>query len=214
MLTEELRIIAGLQDSKVIENPLPKLIKEEHEHILREKQRIKDEQKTVVSHFTLFKEKMETYQSMIDTVMKLFEDKSQKEFIDGLFETKYSNLQKFADIVINEGISSSMKYLENNYYNLKEELEKINYLVEIVDETNSEDFFVSQTIFTEETHNLHIRLFKNKDLTEKVSNEIPYGSQIISIGENLSVVKDSGKKYYTTLSPEQLHLLEQKGYLI
>lgn len=215
ILTEDLRIIAGLQESRSIENPLPALIKEHEEQLLREKQRVLDEKKTVVSHFTLFKEKMENYQSMIETVMKLFEDKSQKEFISGLFETKYSNLQRFADIVINESIDSTMKHLEKHYYNIKEELDKINYLVESDNEMNAKDYFVANTIFTDDTkHSLHIRLFKHKDLIEKVSNEIPYGAQIISLGENLAVVKDSGKKYYTTLTPQQLTELEKKGYLI
>lgn len=215
ILSEEIRIMAGLQESKSVDNPLPNLIKEEQEKILRERQRVIDEQKTVVTHFDLFKEKMGNYQKMINTVMSLFEDQSQKKFIDGLFETKYSNLQKFADIVINEDIESSMKYLETNYQVLKEELDNINYLVENDNETNAVDFFVSETLFSQdENHNLHIRVFKNKDLTNKISNEIPYGSQIISLGESLAVVKDSGKKYYTTLSPTQLKELEKKGYLI
>lgn len=215
MLTEDLRILAGLQESKTVDNPLPKLIKEEKQQILREKQRIANEQKTVVSHFSIFEEKMKSYNEMIIKVMKLFEDKNQKEFIDGLFETKYSNLQRFADVVINESMSNAISHLEKNYYTIKEELSKIEYLVESDNEADGKDYFVSDTIFSNDTkHNLHIRLYKQKNLDEKISNEIPYGAQIISLGENLAVVKDSGKKYYTTLSPKQLNELEKKGFLI
>jgi hypothetical protein len=215
MLTEDIRILAGLQESKTIENPLPQLIKEEQQQILREKQRIIDEQKTVVSHFDLFEEKMSKYNEMMTKVMKLFESNNRKEFVDGLFESKYSKLQRFADIVINEGIASAMTHLEKNYYHLKEELDKIEFLIEADSETNSQDYFVSDSIFSQDKkHNLNIRVYKNKDLEEKVSNEISYGSQIISLGENLAVVKDSGKKYYTTLSPTQLKELEKKGFLI
>jgi len=214
MLTEDLRILAGLQETKSVENPLPKLIKEEQTQILKEKQRIIDEQKTVITHFDVFKDKMEKYNLMIERVMTLFNDKNQKEFVDGLFETKYSHLQKFADVVINDSISTSVNHLEKNYYTLKEELEKIEYLVEADNESSGKDYFVSTTIFSKDTHNLHISLFKQKDLEEKFSNEIPYGSQVISLGENLAVVKDSGKKYYTSLSPNQLIELEEKGFLI
>lgn len=215
MLTEDLRILAGLQETKSVENALPKLIEEEQTQLLKEKQRIIDEQKTVVTHFNVFKDKMEKYNLMIERVMTLFNDKNQKEFIDGLFETKYSNLQKFADVVINDSLYTMMHHLEKNYYHLKEELEKIEYLVETDNESIGKDYFVSDTIFSKDTkHNLYIRLFKHKDLSEKILNEIPYGSQIISLSENLAVVKASGKKYYTPLSPTQLLELEKKGFLI
>lgn len=215
VLTEDFRILAGLQESKTIENPLPKIIKEEQEQILREQQRIENEKKTVISHFNLFEEKMFKYNNMIQKVMKLFDESNKKEFVDGLFESKYRNLQRFADIVINDSLSTMMIYLEKNYYDIKDELEKIEFLIENDNVINSEDFFVSNTIFSHDpNHNFNIRVYKNKNLDEKVSNEILYGSQIISINNNMSLIKESGIKYYTPLTLEQLKELEKKGYLI
>lgn len=210
-----MRIVAGLQESKIVENPLPKIMEYERQKILREKQRIIDEQKTVISHFDLFKEKMEKYQEMISTVSKILDEKNSKEFINGLYESKYTQLQKFADIVINDSMSDTMQYLDDNYYILKDELSKISKLNEIIDTNNYPTFFVAETLFThDKKHGLNIPVFKYQTLEEKVSNEIPYGAEIIYLSEDLTVIRHSGKKYYTRFTKDQIDELESKGFLI
>lgn len=215
MLTEDMRILAGLKESKTVENPLPKLMEAERQQILVERQRIIDEQKTVITHFNLFQEKMERYQEMIETVNKLFADKNKKEFIGGLYESKYNHLQKFADVVINDKLSIVMEYLDNHYYAIKGDLDRIVRLNEAIDENNAKTFFVSQTLIShDKDHGINIPVFKYQTLEEKVSSEIPYGAEIILISENLTIVRHSGKKYYTRLTSDQIKHLEKKGYLI
>lgn len=215
MLTEDMRIIAGLQESKTVENPLPKLMESERQQILREKQRIIDEQKTVTTHFNVFQEKMERYQEMIATVSKLFEEKNSKEFINGLYESKYTQIQKFADVVINDSMATTMNYLDKNYYVIKNELDRIVRLNEAIEENNAPTYFVAEALVTHDPkHNLNIPVFKYQTLEEKVASEIPYGAEIICISENLTIVRHSGKKYYTRLTTEQVKSLEKAGFLI
>jgi len=214
MLTESMRVLAGLQETVTVENLLPKLIKEEQQQILREEQRIKDEKKTVVSHFDTFKENMERYQQMIEVVNEMFSEEKTQEFVAGLFGGKYTRLQRFADIVINESFGRAMQHLDQNYYIIKEEVDKINFLMEAVNETDAPSYFVSNALISKDEHDIRFNVFKNKDLTEKVSSEIEYGTQILSITESVSMIKVNGKKYYTTLTNTQLKTLENKGFLI
>lgn len=210
-----MKILAGLRESKSVDNPLPRLLEAERQQILKEKQRVIDEQKTVVTHLDLFQEKMEKYQEMIKTVNRLFIDKNKKEFVSGLYESKYSRLQRFADIVVNDSLSTIMTYLEDNYYSIKEDLDKIIRLNESIDENNAKTFFASQTLTSHDpNHSINICLFKYRTLEEKVSSEIPYGSEIMLISENLTLVRHSGKKYYTRLTENQIATLEKKGFLI
>lgn len=210
-----MRIIAGLQESKIVENPLPKILAEEKRQILREKQRIIDEQKTVITHFDLFKERMERYQEMISMVSRLFEENNSREFIGGLYESKYSQLQKFADIVINDSMSVTIQYLDDNYYAIKNDLDRITRLNESIDENNSPTYFVAESLISHDViHNINIPVFKYQTLEEKVSSEIPYGAEIIHISENLTIVRHSGKKYYTRFTFDQIKTLENKGFLI
>ena len=215
MLTEDMRILAGLKESKSVDDPLPRLMEAERQQILRERQRIIDEKKTVVTHFSLFQEKMERYQEMITTVNKLFEERNRKEFVGGLYESKYNHLQRFADVVINDSISTVMSYLDDHYYVIKGELDRINRLNEAIEENNAPTFFVSKVLFShDDAHGFNIPVFKYQTLEEKVSSEIPYGAEIILISENLTMVRHSGKKFYTRLTSTQISLLEKKGFLI
>jgi len=209
-----MRLLAGIQKSETRTNPLPQLIKEEQEEIITKRQRIKDEKKTVISHFDIFKENMTKYQTMIEMVNDIFDEKKSKEFVNGLFENKYTRIQKFADIVINESFGKSMEYLDEYYYVIKEEVDKINYLNEEIEESKSQTYFVANLLKSKDTHDIKFNVFKNKDLTEKVSDEIEYGVQILSIKENISMIKIKGTKYYTTLTKNQLETLENKGFLI
>jgi hypothetical protein len=215
MLTEDMRIVAGLQEAKTVENPLPKLLEAEKQQILRERQRIIDEQKTVTTHFTIFQERMERYQEMIQTVSALFTPENTKEFVGGLYESKYAQLQKFADVVINDDLSTAMSYLDENYYVIKTELDRIGRLNEAIEESNAPTYFVAEPLVTYDSeHNLNIPVFKYQTLEEKVASEIPYGAEIIQLSENLSIVRHSGKKYYSRFTTEQLTMLEKKGFLI
>lgn len=215
MLTEELRIIAGLQESKIVENPLPKLIKENEQKKLKEQQRILNEKKTVISNFDLFEEKITKYKDMITLVAKILESEKSKVFLNGLLENKYNSFKKFADIVINDDFSTAVQFLEKNYYFLKEDIEKIDFLVEKIDESKAESYFVSNTLVSKDrNHDITFNLYKNKDLTEKVSTEVEYGSNILLVNDFLSIVKINGKKYYSDLSKSKVDILLKKNYLI
>lgn len=210
-----MKILAGLKESKTVENPLPKLMEAERQQILREKQRIIDEQKTVITHFDIFQQKMEKYQDMIATVNKLFEEKNRKEFVGGLYESKYNHLQRFADVVINDSLSTVMEYLDDHYYAIKGDLDRITRLNEAIEENNAPTFFVSKLLVSHDReHGFHIPVFKYQTLEEKISNEIPYGAEIILISENLTIVRHSGKKFYTRFTKQQIDVLEKKGFLI
>lgn len=215
MLNEELRVLAGLQESLIKEDTLKTFLIEEETSRLKEKQRKMDEHKTVASNFDIFQQKIEQYKETIALVYTLFNSNNSKEFVNGLFEQKYTYLQRFADIVINESFSTSISYLEQHYYSIKEELNIINHLSEELDESNAETYFVSNKIVsTDTTHNITFRLFKNKNLTEAISNEILYGSQISLISDNFVIVKESGKKRYALLTRTHIKTLLDSGYLI
>ncbi len=215
ILNEDLKILAGIQSHRNIENPLPKLIFEEQQQQLIETQRIIDSQKTVITHFTTFQEKIEKYASMIELIKSICENDQAKVFVNGLYESKYTTLQQFADIVINDELPTVMIYLEKHYYSIKADIDDINKLSEIINEDNAEIFFVANNIISQdEKHNLTIPMYKHNTLEEKIYREISYGAQITYISENLSIITDSGKKYYTTLSRQHISILENKGFLI
>lgn len=215
MLTEEMRILAGLQNSKKVENKLPSLIQKEKQKIFDARQRIVNEQKNVLSHFDIFKEKIEKYNNIMFFISKLFESGNIEELKKGLYESKYKKIQTFADIVINDSLSITMGYLENHYDEIKNEIDKIMLLTEKIDEQNGKTFFVAKTLISHDLdHNIKIPIFKDKLLEQKISNEIHYGSEIIYLTEKLSIIKYDGKKFYTKISLNNIDDLEKKGFLI
>ena len=210
-----MKILAGLQTSKHVENPLPKIIESEQHQYLVEKQRLENEQKTVFGHFNIFEKKLLRYEEMLKNINVLFEEKNKKYFLSTLTESKNKLLQTFGDIVINDDIDVAMKYMFENYYSLKDEIEKIVKVNEKINETDAPTYFVSQPLITHDSmHNVVISVFKHQTLQEKISNEIPYGAEIVYISESLTLVKHSGKKFYCRLSKDNINLLEKKGFLI
>lgn len=215
MLDEQTRILAGLQESQKIEDPLPLLIERENQEYLTIKNRLENEQKSVLSAFNIFQDNFNRYAEMCNLVNTLFKTDNKKVFFDGMLISKYTYIQKLADITINDNISKTMNYLNNNYYNIKAELESINMINSIIDESKAKSYFVSNTITSyDEKHNIVFSIFEQQTLENKVSNEIPYGAEIIYISEDLSIVRHSGKKFYLVLNEINIIKLEKLGYLI
>lgn len=215
MLTEEMRLFAGLQESKTVVDPLPQLMEDERQQILNEKQRALNEKKSVLSDFDTFQSKIEKYKGMIEVVSSLCEGDIKAEFITGLLESKYSTLQKFADVVINDDFITAMSYLEDNYYFLRESIDRIQKLIETLDEEGAPTYFVAKSLVSQDNdHDLNVFVFKTKTLEEKISSEIEYGSEIIYLSENVSSVRCNGKKYYSKFTASQIEMLEKKGFLI
>lgn len=214
MLTEDMRILAGLQNSRIVEDPMKKFIEDERKKRIADKKRI-NERKDIISNFDLFKECIEKYNSIISDIYKLLEKENSRVFLNGLTESKFNMLHIFSNIVINEDMNASFTYLENNYTEIKKELDTVIMLTESVDMDNCKTYFVSNTIITHDlSHNIKIPLFKDKLLSEKISNEIPYGAEIIYLNENISIIRYSGKKFYTKLNNKELSILEEKGFII
>lgn len=215
MLTENMRILSGLQESQIKTDPLDLFLKEEENREIVEKTRKINEHKVVASNFDLFNSTMNTYKTMIETVCKIFEDKNSKEFINGILEHKYTNLQHFASIVLNQTFMESIQYLDKNYYHILDEMKSIEYITESINESEAECYFVSNNIISDDIrHNIRVRLFKNRDLTERISDEINYGAQLIIISENCVIIKDSGKKRYSSFSSSEIKKLLSAGFII
>lgn len=215
ILTENMKILAGLQESKIIENPLPKLIEAEKRELFLEQERIRNAKKSVLGNFSIFQEKMEEYGKMINTILGLFTPENSKMFNTGLVESKYPQLQRFADIVINDDLTKTMVYMDAYYYEIKEELDLINKMNESINEDNAPSYFVARDIKSNDSrHHMNVTLFKYKTLDEAIMDVIPYGAQLIHISEKLTIIKDGGKKYYTSLSTNQIEQLEKNNFLI
>ena len=56
MLTEDMRIIAGLQESRQVDNPLPMLLEIEKQEKIQRINRDLNSKKNVTTHFETFKE--------------------------------------------------------------------------------------------------------------------------------------------------------------
>lgn len=210
-----MRLLAGLQESRTVENLLPQLIETERQQVLKEKQRVLDERRSVLRDFDTFQSKIDEYKDMIEVVSLLFEEKNRALFVEGLLESKYSELQKFADMVINDDITVSMSYLEENYQQIKASVDKIQKITTTLNEDAGLTYFVARPLITDEDdHGLNVFVFRNQTLEEKVSNEILYGAKIVFLSEDISVVRYRGNKYYTKFSLSQINMLEKKGFLI
>ena len=215
MLTEDMRIIAGLQESKQVDNPLPMLLEIEKQEKIQQINRDLNSKKNVTTHFETFKENITEYYEMIESIKTLCENQYSQEFISGLFEARYNAIEKFANIVINENISTVFQYLDEHYNSIKNELEKIKKINEIIDIENAPTYFVTHEIYSDDApHHLNIKIYKNKTLEEHIDNMIPYGAEIIYISEELTIIRHSGKKFYTRLTKNEINLLEVKKFLI
>lgn len=215
MLTEDMRIIAGLQESKHVDNPLPMLLEIEKQEKIQQINRDLNSKKNVTTHFETFKENIIKYYEMIESIKTLCENQYSQEFISGLFEARYNAIEKFANIVINENISVVFQYLDEHYNSIKNELEKIKKINEIIDIENAPTYFVTHEIYSDDApHHLNIKIYKNKTLEEHIDNMIPYGAEIIYISEELTIIRHSGKKFYTRLTKNEINLLEVKKFLI
>lgn len=215
MLDEKIRIFAGLQENIIVENQIFKLIEKENSDNLINFQRSENKIQTISSQYNIFQEKIIKYKEMIDNISQLLEEHNTKEFLHGIYESKYNYLQKMIDIIINDNLTTTMTYLDEHYSNIKNELDAIILLNENIDENNGTMYFVAETLINRDTkHEFNILLFKHKTLEEKIANEIPYGAAIIYLTDELSIVKHDGKRSYTYFTKEQLLSLEKKGFLI
>ena len=210
-----MRIIAGLQESKTVENPMMGFIEQERTRTREQQARLKNEKKNVIGNFTLFEEKISRLKEMIGVVEQLFADANAKEFINGLYESRYSKLQQFADVVINDDMPVALEFLEQHYYSIKTEIDKISALNERLHESSCPIYFVANALISnDQQHNITIPVFKYQTLEEKIADEIPYGAELVQVSDSITLIKHSGKRFYTRLTEQQLHLLEKKGFII
>lgn len=214
MLTEDLRVLAGLQESTSQHNPLPEYITEVQQIQKDEEIRKANSTYTVASNFDLFRTKMTKFKAMFEMMDKLMNSTNASTFVNGIMESKYSKLQEFAEITLNESMAQAILFLENNFVLIEREIFKINSINEMIDEDKAETYFVSNLISSKGHHGIRFNLYENKDLTNQIGDEIPYGTQIVSIAEGLSIVKLDGKKIYSSLTREDLKQLEDKGLLL
>lgn len=214
MLTENLRVLAGLQESTSQHNPLPEYITEIQQIQKEEEIRKENSTFTVASNFDLFRTKMTKFKAMFEMMDKLMNNENASTFVNGIMESKYSKLEEFAEITLNHSMAQAILFLENNFVSIEREIFKISSINEEIDEDKAETYFASTLISSKGHHGIRFNLFENKDLTEQVGTEIPYGTQIISIAEGLSMVKLDGKKIYSSLTRDELKQLEDKGLLL
>ncbi len=214
MLTEDLRVLAGLQESTAQHNPLPEYITEIQQAQKADELRKEKSTYTVASNFELFKSKMDKFKAIFEMIDSVTSKDNTSTFINGIMESKYSKLQQFVDIVLNDSMAQSILFLENNYNLIEKEILVIHNINEHIEEDSVDTYFVSNLISSKGHHGIRFNLFKNKDLTEQIGTEIPYGTQIVSISENFSLIKLDGKKIYSSLTREDLKNLENKGLLL
>lgn len=214
MLTEDLRVLAGIQESVNTINPLPKYITEIQQAQFLEEQRNQNTTYSVATGFSTFKVNITKMKGIFEMLILVTEADNASTFINGIMESKYSTLEKFTEIAINDSIAQSIAYLENNFNSIEREILSIQYTNETLEEDNEETFFVSNLIKSNDHHGIDFTLFENKDLTHAIGSELEYGTQIISISESISMVKINGKKIYTSLSRSNLYDLESKGLLL
>jgi hypothetical protein len=120
--------------------------------------------KNVTTHFETFKENITKYYEMIESIKTLCENQYSQEFISGLFEARYNAIEKFANIVINENISVVFQYLDEHYNSIKNELEKIKKINEIIDIENAPTYFVTHEIYSDEPYEHLIDLATDEDV--------------------------------------------------
>ena len=214
MLTEDLRVLAGIQESVTTSNPLPTYITEIQQAQKIEEQRRENTTYSVASNFNTFKSKITKIKAMFEMISVIIEEDNASTFVNGIMESKYPKLEQFTEIALNDSIAQSIAYLENNFDMIEKDILSIQYINETIDEDSAESYFVSNIITSQGYHGIGFDLFENKDLTDKIGSELEYGTQIISISETVSMVKLNGKKIYTSLSRTDLKDLESKGLLL
>jgi len=210
MLDENMRILAGLQEGLTVENPFFEFLAEEENRLLLEEQRILGETRTVLTHFNLFREKMQEYNKMFETVLKLFDGENTKSFIAGIQDEKYEHIKKFAELIINDSVANAFKFLDENYDDIFGEITHIMMLNEVIDEMQATVYFVSQHIDESDG----FKIFSDALFENNLDIEIPYSAQLLYISESLTLVKFSGKKFFAKIPLEQLEVMERKGILI
>jgi hypothetical protein len=214
MLTEDLRVLAGIQESVSATNPLPKYISEIQEAQKIEEQRIENSSYSVASNFNIFKTKITKIKALFEMISVIIEDDNVSTFINGIMESKYPKLKQFTEIALNDSVAQAVAYLENNLKLVEQDILSIQYINETIDEETADTYFASNLITSKGHHGIDFDLFENKDLTQKIGHKIEYGTQIISMTETLSMVKLDGKKVYSNLTRCDLKELEKKGLLL
>jgi len=214
MLTEDLRVLAGIQESVAASNPLPTYITEIQQAQKLEEQRKENTTYSVASNFNTFKTKITKIKAMFEMISVIIEEDNASTFINGIMESKYPKLEQFTEIALNDSIAQAVAYLENNLELVERDILAIQYINETIDEENADTYFVSNIITSNGHHGIDFDLFENKDLTNNIGSELEYGTQIISVSESISMVKINGKKIYTSLTRSNLKDLERKGLLL
>lgn len=213
ILNEQLRILSGLQESQFKENPLPQLLEQERKlHETLEFRKL-NSKKNVLDNIETIHQEWSRYTKMIESVNNIFSSENKKLLVDGLFESKYSTIQQLFNISINEGMSHAIRYMQDNYSVLNNELNRITYLTETINHDDYDYFFATKDISIEDL-GIEFKIYKNKDLTEIVSNTIIYGSEISYLSDDLTIIRSSGHKLFTTILKEQFDLLVSSGFII
>jgi len=205
MLTEELRILAGLQESKEIVNPLPEIIKNEENNSKIIKLRKENEQKTVLGHFQIFEDKFNN----LSNIMHRFDNliKNKDVFMDGLIDNNYQYLQQAIEIMINESTEVFIMFIENNKNDLIKEFDMIDNIKVNIDESKLKDFFVAS--------DLNKTLYKDILLKEKKDNiGIEYGDHILILNDNLAIIKKNNKRFYFKLTEQEILYMVDNNILL
>jgi len=205
MLTEELRILAGLQESKEIINPLPKIIKNEENHNKLIKLRKENEQKTILSHFQIFENKFDNVLNIIKRFDNLIKNKDI--FMDGIIDGKYQYLQKAIETMINDSTVDFMRFIKNNKANLIKEFDRFDCIKVNIDESKLKDFFVAS--------DLNKTLYTDISLKEKKDNiAIEYGDHILILDGDLAIIKKNNKRFYFKLTEKEILYMIDNNILL
>ena len=214
MLTDEIKILAGIESSIPAVNLLHDYIKEAQYHESQKVQRTQNIQYSVVSNLNIFEHKFDELKKMIAAVDVLLTEHNKITFIDGVLDSKFNILQQFADRVIHDDLVEAITYFNNNSTEIVNTVNDIQSINEYICIEDKPSFFATNHITSNGNHTIKFNLFENKDMTKQIGREIPYGTHIISITENIAMVKLDDSTVYASLTLSNLKLLEEIGLLI
>lgn len=213
ILTEEMRLLSGLQSNEIVVNPILEIIENEKQQELNNDVRLKNKKKIVLTGFSSYREKVNSYYDMILTVKKLLSSDFERELISGVVESKYPNLQKFVDVVVNDDIGVVFKNLNDEFLNIKKEIDEIESVLNLIEENNAQVYFVSSDKLFEM---VEVPLYKDKNLLTEIfpGDNVPYGAKITQLHGDLISIKFDGKRFFSKLSSDKIDELVKKGILI
>jgi hypothetical protein len=213
---EKLKILAGIKENIEVENELEKYF--ENEKIIKEQQEIREqnETKNVFTHFDEFEKEIQLWEQKLNIITKIFNENNKKILFNGLLENKFDSIKKLIDIVLVDGIYEGMNYLDTNFNLIKQEIDKMEFITENMNENELPVYYSKFEIDTNENeYGIDIKVYSDKLFENEIDNfKIEFGSQFSLINSNTILLKQDGKKYYLKIKENDLKKMFEEHILV